>query len=226
MSNQIPVKLKSIYDKFDNCPRCKKEKNNLNHILGGGKFKNPKFLFLFINPTYHNISSHKNYSGNRRYPFIGVRYFWKLFTEVGFINKDIIDDIYGNGWQIEHENKIENNLVKSEIYISNLVKCTQPHPVNPTRNVIEQDSPLLKEEIKIVNPKYIIAFGKLTVKIITGLDVRLSDYLNDIETGEYKALKSINILDKRYKVLPCFFPVGRGNSSKALKTLKYIKANY
>ena len=78
MINKIPRKLLNLYNQFDNCKRCSKLKNPLKHILGGGKFRNPKFCFLFINPTHLNISAHKNYLGKRRYPFLGVRYFYKI----------------------------------------------------------------------------------------------------------------------------------------------------
>ncbi|GMR18915.1 MAG: hypothetical protein BMS9Abin34_037 [Patescibacteria group bacterium] len=226
MSNKIPPKLKAVYSRFDSCKRCKNEGNELNHILGGGKFRNPKFLFLFINPTHRNISSHKDYSGERRFPFIGVRHFWKLFARAGFIDSGLIEDIYRNGWQTKDEERIEDNLIKEGVYISNLVKCTQPHPENPPKEIIRQELPLLKQEIRIVNPRYIVTFGKLPTKIITGLDVRLIDCLNAVKTKQYKKLDSVDILGNHFKVLPCFFPVGRGNPPKALKILKYIKERY
>jgi hypothetical protein len=55
------IKLTQVFNQFDACLRCKEEQNPLRHILGGGEFSNPKFLFLFINPTHQNISSHPEY---------------------------------------------------------------------------------------------------------------------------------------------------------------------
>jgi len=202
------------------------EKNSLRHILGGGKSRNPKFLFLFINPTHLNISSLKNYQGKRRYPFIGVRYFWKLLSEASFIDRKIVDEIYREGWQVEHEDKIEQSLNRNSVYVTNLVKCAQFHPDNPIKSVITEDIPLLKEEISIIRPKYIIAFGKLPVKVITGQDIRLSDYLEAVKTDQYQALNSISIFGKFYKVLPCYFPVGRGSPKKALEILRYVKRKF
>jgi len=222
---RVPKDLEKIYRKFDNCRRCKQENNPCLHVLGGGKFKNPRFLFLFINPTHLNISSHKDYKGNRRYPFIGVRYFYRLLSKAGFVRKDVVEDIYENGWQIEHEYKIEDSLVANGVYLTNLIKCTQLHPKSPAKDIIQEDLPLLKEEINIVSPKYIVTFGKLPFKFMTNQEIRLKDCLDGLRKSRYKSFKSINILGKTYEVLPCYFPVGRGNPKAALEILRYIKRN-
>jgi hypothetical protein len=223
---KIPQKLLKIYKRFDNCVRCKKDNNSLLHILGGGKFENPKFLFLFINPTHLNLSSHRDYKGKRRYPFIGVRYFYRFLSEAGFLDKKIIDDIYKRGWQTEDESRIEQSLINNNVYITNLVKCTKYNPDSPNKDIIKQDFSLLQKEINIVLPKHIIAFGKLPLKIITGKDLRLRDYLAKTRNNSYQPIKSVNVLGKIYKVLPCYFPVGRGNRQGALEILSYIRKRY
>lgn len=223
---KIPQKLLKIYKEFDNCERCKKENNPLLHILGGGKFQNPQFLFLFINPTHLNLSSHKDYRGKRRYPFIGVRYFYRLLSEAGFLDKKIINDIYKKGWQTEDESRIEQSLINNNVYITNLVKCTKYNSDSPSKDIIKQDFSLLQKEINVVLPKYIIAFGKLPLMIITGKDIRLKDCLKRIRGNSYQPIKSVNVLGKIYKVLPCYFPVGRGNRQGALEILSYIRKRY
>jgi hypothetical protein len=220
------IKLTQVFNQFDACLRCKEEQNPLRHILGGGEFSNPKFLFLFINPTHQNISSHPEYQGKRRYPFLGVRHFWKLFSEAGIVEKDIVTDIYSRGWQTEHEDQIEENLCERKIYITNLVKCTQPHPDNPSKEVIYQDFDLLQEEINLVNPRYIVTFGKLPTQIITGKDMRLSDRLVEVQQDNYKPISSLELQGKSFNVLPCYFPVGRGNPPKAKEILRYIMNNF
>jgi uracil-DNA glycosylase len=223
---KIPQKLLKIYKEFDNCERCKKENNPLLHILGGGKFQNPQFLFLFINPTHLNISSHRDYKGKRRYPFIGVRYFYRLLSEAGFLDKKTINDIYKKGWQIEDESRIEQSLINNNVYITNLVKCTKYNPDSPSKNIIKQDFLLLQKEINVVLPKYIIAFGKLPLEIITSKNIRLKDYLEKIKDNSYEPIKSVDILGKIYNVLPCYFPVGRGNRQGALEILNHIRKRY
>jgi len=226
MTPKIPRQLQDLFNGFDNCDRCRREANPLKHILGGGLFKNPKYLFLFINPTRQNISSHEKYGGNRRYPFIGVRSFWKLMAGVGIIEDDIIKDIYAFGWRIEHEKIIEENLRKKSVYITNLVKCAQSHPNNPSSEIISEELKSLGEEIKIINPKYIVTFGKLPTKVMTGLDLKLADYLGAIETNDYVPLKSVDIAGRQFNVLPCYFPVGRGNRTGAIRMLRFITDNF
>ena len=223
---KISQKLLKIYKEFDNCKRCKKINNPLLHILGGGKFQNPQFLFLFINPTHLNLSSHRNYKGKRRYPFIGVRYFYRFLSEAGFLDKRIIDDIYKKGWQIQDESRIEQSLINNNVYITNLVKCTKYNPESPNKDIIKQDFPLLQKEINVVLPKYIIAFGKLPIEAITGKNICLKDYLKKTGNNSYQSIKSVNVLGKIYKVLPCYFPVGRGNRQGALEILSYIRKRY
>lgn len=218
--------LQQLYTTFDACKRCKTQKNPLKHILGGGKTKNPRFLFLFINPTHKNISSYSNYEGSRRYPFIGVRHFYKLLSSAGFVDKIIIGNIYNNGWKTEDEKRIENSLIKNDVYLTNLVKCTQPHPENPTKDIIIQDLPLLYKEIDIVKPTYIVTFGKLTYQTLTNQDIRLKDKLEEVKKGTYQPDKSLNIINETYPILPCYFPVGRGNPPKALQILSYIKKQF
>lgn len=204
----------------------KNNKNGLKSILGGGKFHHPKFLFLFINPTHLNISSNKHYKGKRRYPFIEVRYFWRLLSQAGFIDKTIVNDIYKNGWQLKDEMRIEKSLSKHGVYITNLIKATQKGPKNPSKNLIQRDFSLLEKEIDIVAPKYIVAFGILVFKTLTNKEIKLQRCLNDIKIREYKLYKSRLILGKKYNVLPCYFPIGRGNPKKALRILSYINQTY
>lgn len=217
--------LKDVNDAFDACLRCRKEGNHLRHILGGGLRERPLFLFLFINPTHHNISSHADYAGERRYPFLGVRYFWKIMAQAGVLSPLIVEGIYKHGWKIEHERIIEEELFRKKIYITNLVKCTQPHPENPLPHVITDDLPLLAREIEIVDPRYIVTFGKVPTRALTGNDIRLRDYLETVRTQTYKPLSS-KIGKFSYATLPCYFPVGRGNPPKAIEILTFIVNNF
>lgn len=217
----MPGELENLYASFDDCVRCRAEKNPLRHILGGGLTDRPTFLFLFINPTHHNRSSHADYPGERRYPFIGVRYFWKVMSAAGVVDASIVDDVYARGWHVEHEHSIERELKRRKIYVTNLVKCTQPHGDNPSRDVIAADLPLVRREIAIVRPRFIVPFGIMPTRALTGRDVRLSDQLLSARSGTYEPLVMEND-GRHYPVLPCYFPVGRGNPPKAIELLGYI----
>mgnify|MGYP001595541937 CR=1 FL=1 len=223
MANKIPKRLQKIFNAFDKCKTCKNSKNPLRHVLGGGKFSRPQFLFIFINPTHLNISSHKKYKGERRFPFMGVRHFYKFLSDVGFLDRRIIEPMYKRGWKIEDEKKIEKSLRKHNVYLTNLVKCSQPHPLPPSKKAIQEQLPLLKREIQAVSPRHIVTFGKIPFETLTDQKILLRDYLKKVRNNTYKPHKSINILGKQYDVLPSFFPLGHGNTPKAIEILKYIK---
>ena len=222
----IPSRLQEIYNRFDDCERCRTEKNDLKHVLGGGKFHHPKFLFLFINPTHLNISVHQEYEGDRRYPFLGVRHFYRLLSEAGFVDSRIVEDVYSRGWRVSDEERVEESLVDNDVYITNLVKCAQRHPDNPLQKVIKEDLSLLMEEIDIVSPQHIVVFGGLVFKTITGDSIVLRDCLDAVRNGSYSPYQSIEIKKKSYPVLPCYFPVGRGNPRGALEILKHIRSSF
>lgn len=218
--------LQTIFKNFDNCVVCRKNKNPLSHILGAGKDKNPDFLFLFINPTHLNISSHPNYPGKFRFPFLGVARFWRFLAEAGFFSQDLAKEIIQKQWKTNWEIKIQKELKRQKIYLTNLVKCTFFHPNPPPKKTISRQLFLLKQEIKIVNPKHIIAFGKLPFKVLTNKNILLRDYLKRIKFQKPPYFLSQEIFNKRYIVFPCYFPVGRGNPKKAVFVLKMIKKFY
>jgi len=95
--------LAHVFAKVDACTRCKKQRNPLKHILGGGETKNPRFAFVFINPTHRNRSSAPDYDGTRRYPFIGVRHFYRFLADAGFLKPQTVRPLYTRGWQREDE---------------------------------------------------------------------------------------------------------------------------
>lgn len=220
----IPKKLQDIYRGFDDCPACRARGNPLRHILGGGKFRRPRFLFLFVNPTHLNISSRPGYQGKRRYPFIGVRHFYRLLARAGFVSRRLVDEIYRRGWRTEDETAVEKSLADHGVYITNLVKCTEAHPDYPAAEVIEHCRARLFEEIDAVRPDHIVAFGRLAAKTISGREVRLADARRELARSG--PLPSVPIAGRVYPVLPCFFPVGRGSPAKALEMLKYLRRRF
>ncbi len=224
--DMIPPKLRKLFREFDACGRCRRQANPLRHILGGGRCRRPRFLFLFINPTHLNISCRAGYGGKRRFPFIGVRHFFKILAQAGFIDRDVVDRIYARGWQTADERHIEKSLADNGVYITNVVKCTQPHPENPDQSAIKEDRPLLLREIAVVDPRYIVTFGLVPFRALTGQDLRLQACLEAVRSGTYRPIRCPDIGGKDRAVLPCYFPVGRGNQRHALEILSYIRKRF
>ncbi len=222
----IPPKLRRLFREFDACGRCRREANPLRHILGGGQCRRPRFLFLFINPTHLNISCRAGYAGQRRFPFIGVRHFYRILARAGFVDRSVVDRIYAEGWRTDDEDRVEKSLADNGVYITNVVKCTQPHPRYPDQNAINEDRPLLLREIETVDPRHIVTFGLVPFRALTGRDLRLRDRLEAVRSGTYRPIRCADLGGQGRAILPCYFPVGRGNQRGALEILSYLKEKF
>lgn len=176
--------------------------------------RSPKAAFVFINPTYRNISSNPGYEGPR-FPFIGVSYFWKVLSDSGWISRRLVEDIAIQGWG---ENVISNlvyELNRKSIYITNLVKCTLHHGDYPEKKYFDYHLPLFERELELLNPKRIITFGTLTTQYITDKRLVFKEYFRN-PSKLYSVYGEI-------RTYPCYFPVGRGNPKLARKILRSIK---
>ena len=218
--------LFSLFERVDACESCRKARNPLRHVLGGGQMKRPRFALVFINPTHRNRSSHPSYAGSRRYPFIGVRHFYRFLADAGFLKQKTVAPLYERGWQLSDERRIEADLARHQIYLTNLVKCAQPHPRYPSADAICAQLPLLTQELRLVSPRYIVAFGGVSIKALTGTAILLRDVLQDVRARRYSPQPSLGLAELRLPVLPCFFPLGHGNPPKALEVLRFITQRF
>ncbi|MBI2627184.1 MAG: hypothetical protein HYW77_02985 [Parcubacteria group bacterium] len=208
------MELQKLYQQVDRCKFCKAERNKLQHIHGYGAM-NPKLMLILINPTYRNLSSDSRYLGDR-FPFIGVRQFWKVLADGGVIDKKVA---YGlplrKNWNDNHTEQIKRELVGNKLFLTNIVKCCYNHSAYPAKAIIKEQLKLLAEEIKTVKPKAIVAFGGLVYKTLTGKSIRLADYQNGSWEKIAEAVSGLGI-----PVMPCYFPIGRGNPGKAAEILR------
>ena len=61
--------------------------DSLEPIHGAGCVKNPKVMFIFMNPTAKNVSAHSSWKGLRA-PWLGTKNVWKLFYKLGVISEE------------------------------------------------------------------------------------------------------------------------------------------
>lgn len=211
--------LTAVWKEIDSCDFCKKECNELQHILGAGKIKNPKLMVVFINPTSRNISSDKEWKG-LRFPFIGRKSPWNIFEKVGWIDQNLFQEIKNNEnkWSYQFAEKVCSSLSKRGVYITNIVKCTGKDATLPSISKIKSQSSLFEQEIEAVNPQIIVSFGSLPTKALLKTDIKMSKFYKDViahKTNFY----DIKIKDKTFKVFPCYYPIGRGSPKKAVQML-------
>ena len=206
--------LKVEYDKL----QLKYGAKELTSIYNGGCTDNPNICFIFMNPTGRNVASDPNWKG-RRSPWIGTKNIWKLFFRIGLLDEEIYISIMSKKpqeWDEKFADLVYDNVEKHKYFITNLGKCTQVDARVLTNSVYSQYLDLLCKEIKIINPKTIVAFGNQVSSIVLGKNISVSQCRKQI------FLKNID--GKQYKVYPVYYPIGNGmmNIDKAIEDLDYI----
>lgn len=196
--------------------------NTLAPILGGGQVSKPKAMFVFINPTVRNISSDPDWQGPR-FPFIGTKQVWRVFYRAGLFDSGLMQQIEGmSDWSVEFTGRVLKFLQDQGLYLTNIVKWTGHDSTLPGSGKIRLFLPILEREIELVQPQYIITLGLIPFESLTGRKIKLADYYS--RTVESGGLKSYNLtLDSaEAKVIPSYFPVGRGDPKKAVEILKLV----
>ncbi len=73
-----------------------------------------------------------------------------------------------------------------DVYICNVLKCRPPNNRDPLPSEVEQCESYLHMQIKLIQPKLIVALGRVAGKTLLGLDVQLKEMRN--ETYEYEGI--------------------------------------
>ena len=190
--------------------------------MGNGKLNNPNYMFVFINPTHKNATSSNDWKGFRA-PWIGIKYIWKIFNRAGHFDDKLLKEIQSrNSWDVSFAKKVYDHLSSQGFYFTNLVKWTGENADLPNKEKIKLFLPLLKQEINIVKPKTIVTFGLMPFEALTGEKLRLKDYYekamatNQLKTYDFQADAH------KTAVIPCYFPVGRGNPKRAVDLLRLL----
>lgn len=207
-----------IYTKILMYYKKKYGDKKLDSIYGAGCIKKPNIMFVFMNPTGRNVASSKDWHGLKA-QWLGTKNVWKLFKEVGLLDKEIykkIVEFKPDEWDYEFSEKLYNNIKDNKIYITNLGKCTQNDAKPLSNKVFKEYLKLLEEEIDIIKPKIIITFGNQVSSILLNKPISVSKCRKESYTT--------NFLKKEYKVYPVYYPVGQGmrNIDLAIKDIKSI----
>ncbi len=190
----------------------------LDSIYNGGCEENPDICFVFMNPTGKNIASDKSWKGIKS-PWLGTKNIWKLFYQVHLLSEDVFNKIQEKkpkDWNYEFCDSVYKEITNNKIFITNLGKCTQIDARPLQDYVLKKYLDLLFQEIDIIKPKVIIAFGNQVSSII--LNKKISVSCNRKICHKLKINKNI------YKVYPVYYPVGNGifNMDKAIEDINWI----
>ncbi|MDO8660333.1 MAG: uracil-DNA glycosylase family protein [Candidatus Woesearchaeota archaeon] len=196
--------------------------NNLKPILGNGQLSFPKIMFVFINPTHANISSDKNWQGPR-FPFIGTKQVWRIFHRAGLFDDKLIEKINNSkSWSLEFTSTVLDFLKSKSFYFTNIVKWTGHDATLPNSKKIGLFLPILEKEIEIVQPEFIVTFGLIPFENITKQKIKLSDYYTTIMRDKIIRFVEMKFGEFQTKIIPCYFPIGRGSPKKAVEILKLV----
>lgn len=118
--------------------------------------------------------------------------------------------------------KVYLHLKERGFYFTNLVKWTGENADLPNKDKIELFLPILKREIDIVKPKKVVTFGLMSFEALTNKKIKLKDYYD--RAMNTKNLETFDLRTDRHNtsVIPCYFPVGRGNPKRAVDLLKLL----
>lgn len=207
----------------DNLHKKHFPESRLAPILAGGKLENPKYMFVFINPTYRNVSSDSNWQGQRR-PWTGTKYIWRIFHQAGHFDEDLLEEINRKDeWDTYFADKVYEHLHDRGFYFTNLVKWTGENADLPNAAKVKMFVPILKKEIELIDPQTIVTFGRMPFKGLTGQDIILGDYFKKVmDVGVLEEFK-LHLPSKTYSLIPCYFPVGRGDPKRAVKMLSLLQ---
>ncbi len=214
------MQINKLHKDFDNLQKSYGHKD-LDAIYGCGKTKNPNFCLVFMNPTARNIASDKKWDGLKA-PWIGTKNVWKMFYQLGFLNKNLFEEINSKkpkDWNNNFAEKIYREVCNLSMYITNLSKATQIDARPLPNNVFKKYLDLFKQEIDTIKPKVIITFGNQVSSVLLEKNIKVSE--------NRKKHEILEINKKQYKVFPVYYPVGQGmrNMKKAKEDIKWIFKN-
>ncbi len=197
--------------------------HTLDAISGAGQIKQPKLAFVFINPTHRNISTSPAWNGLKA-PWIGCANIWQLFADADLIDKEMNQVIQATkiNWSEQFALDVYSHVAGQDLYITNIVKWAGLDAKLPEREKIRLYAPLLIEELRIVQPKRIIAFGQLTFDgLLRQLGIKAQGTFGAMNEATLDTGLIQSIQTEVGEIIPCYFPVGQGikNRAKAVEIL-------
>lgn len=189
-------------------------------IVGNGKTEKPKVLFLFINPTHANISSRSNWRGPC-FPFCGTKQIWRIFHRAGLFDDSLMREVeLSREWSVALAERVLGFLKTKGFYFTNVVKSTGADASLPGSQKIKLFLPILCKEIELVKPQNIVTFGLIPFKALMNKNINLNGYFKNIMRK-----RAVNLEYEGARVIPCYFPTGRGNPARAIEILKLLAKN-
>lgn len=216
------MQIKKLHRKFDRLHRIHGAEG-LMSIYGAGCVTRPNVMFVFMNPTGKNVSADTQWKGIRA-PWLGTKNIWKVFCALKVISHEMYEEIQRrktDDWTPKFSDKLYKEIAENSVFITNLAKCTQTDARKLHDNVFRDYLSMMREEIKIIQPKKIITFGNQVSSILLGKPVRVSDY-----TSRQK--ECLEICGDIFDIYPVYYPVGQGmrNMTQAIQRMRVVCGDF
>ncbi len=75
-------------------------------------------------------------------------------------------------------------LSRQDVYICNILKCRPPGNRDPLSSEVEQCLPYLHEQLRIIQPKLIVALGRVAAKTLLGVEESLKNMRKQVYNFE------------------------------------------
>ena len=108
------------------------------------------------------------------------------------------------------------NLSRKDVFITNVLKCRPPKNREPSPNEVQQCTPYLDKQIRIIQPKFIITLGNYSTGYILS---KAGLPFNGITQAHGKFYET-TILDLHVTVFPTFHPAAGLYSGRYKKLLQ------
>ena len=142
--------------------------------------------------------------------------------KAGLLPQNVLEVTEKKVWTAKDIQFVLQSLKQNDLYLTNIVKCTGSNADLPSVSKIRSQSHLFLEELEIVQPKLIIAFGLLPFKALTRQNIKLK-YFFELFKKSKLSFSTQPLNEKSFPVIPCYFPVGRGNPKQAVEILQLIQ---
>jgi len=204
-----------LHDEFDRMQLIYGEKS-LRSIYGAGQVINPKFCFVFMNPTGRNVSASPAWKGMRA-PWIGTKQVWKLFVTTKLLSENIYEQITSlkpTDWTPDFAKTVYEDLAEHSVYLTNLAKCTQLDARPLPNQVFKEYRESLLREIESVKPLYVVTLGNQVSSIVLQrvISVGINTSVDDPQT--------VVTRNSTFNVYPVHYPVGQGLRNMPLSVRK------
>jgi len=98
------------------------------------------------------------------------------------------------------------NLSLEEVYIANILKYRPPKNRDPKQSEIEEHTPYLIEQIKVIEPKVIVTLGNFATKcVLAGLDSNKMKEIDGITKLRGNPVK-VSVDNAKFTVIPIYHP--------------------